>query len=362
MNELLVVAGIQGLILAFALNKRYRLQQDGFNGLVVLIILVSAYLLIQGLLGSFSQWPKLFLLSYSLIYLFVPVYFLHVCQITQVRWNKTILFVPVVTYLVILIPYLSESSESLAMTTNSDFKSILVADVLSIAFGIYLLIQSRRLTIEHSKKKGLQNRVYLGFVLAMLIIHGLWLTAFMQWLGLFASLSLVTVPTIFLVMCFFIFVLGYFAVASKDLFFSEAHQTSSYKNVNYDALEIAAIADKILDFFEKEKGFLEPNFTLKQLADHISVDRFKTSYVINKQLNTNFNALLGKYRIREFLRLMSSDKYAHYSLAGVANEAGFKSKSTFYKAFREVTGKTPSEYFTSKEKELAPQKKLDVSN
>ncbi|RYZ52219.1 MAG: AraC family transcriptional regulator, partial [Sphingobacteriales bacterium] len=42
------------------------------------------------------------------------------------------------------------------------------------------------------------------------------------------------------------------------------------------------------------------------------------------------------------------EKWSHYSLEGLSAEAGFNSRSTFFKAFKLATGTTPSDYFSNK--------------
>jgi transcriptional regulator GlxA family with amidase domain len=42
--------------------------------------------------------------------------------------------------------------------------------------------------------------------------------------------------------------------------------------------------------------------------------------------------------------MLSDPKYSHYSMLGIAFECGFSSKSTFNSVFKQITGKTPSEY------------------
>ena len=41
---------------------------------------------------------------------------------------------------------------------------------------------------------------------------------------------------------------------------------------------------------------------------------------------------------------MFDDDYKNYSLEGIAQESGFKSKSTFNTLFKKMNGITPSEY------------------
>ena len=45
--------------------------------------------------------------------------------------------------------------------------------------------------------------------------------------------------------------------------------------------------------------------------------------------------------------MISNPEYENYSLLAIGLEAGFTSKTTFYKAFKKVTGQTPNEYKNS---------------
>lgn len=58
-----------------------------------------------------------------------------------------------------------------------------------------------------------------------------------------------------------------------------------------------------------------------------------------------FNTLVNEYRIREACRRIADhENYGHLNLEGLSASVGFKSRTTFFNAFKSVTGLTPSEY------------------
>ena len=54
------------------------------------------------------------------------------------------------------------------------------------------------------------------------------------------------------------------------------------------------------------------------------------------------NTYINRLRIEYAVKLMKT--YPHYSIESIATDSGFKSKNTFYVAFRDVFGVTPNEY------------------
>lgn len=69
------------------------------------------------------------------------------------------------------------------------------------------------------------------------------------------------------------------------------------------------------------------------------------SAVINKICETNYATLINGYRIRHAVRLLSDPQvWKKFSVELLANDSGFKSKSLFYKLFKEETGLTPIDF------------------
>jgi AraC-like DNA-binding protein len=104
------------------------------------------------------------------------------------------------------------------------------------------------------------------------------------------------------------------------------------------------ILDKILILMEDIAIVCDPQFSINKLAGLVSSNHIYVSQVINNVLKKNFRSFLNGYRIREAQRLFSEPDAVKYTIESVALEVGFKSKSSFYDAFKEITGITPNFY------------------
>ena len=96
-----------------------------------------------------------------------------------------------------------------------------------------------------------------------------------------------------------------------------------------------------------EKAFLDPDMTLKAFAKKVGEPSRLISKTINEMEYKNFNMYLNHYRVEEFKMLIESGKYQKYSNTALAKEAGFNSRASFYKNFKDIAGISPSDYFES---------------
>src|ERR1700748_446275 len=90
--------------------------------------------------------------------------------------------------------------------------------------------------------------------------------------------------------------------------------------------------------------YQDPELSLNLLAEHVELTPHELSRVINVGLGKNFNDFINEYRIREITRKMQDPAYDWLTLLGIAYDSGFNSKTTFNRAFRQMTGKSPAEY------------------
>ncbi len=94
----------------------------------------------------------------------------------------------------------------------------------------------------------------------------------------------------------------------------------------------------------EEKLFLQSDLTLEKLAVELNVSSKHLSQVIHKKYDTNFPDFVNNFRVKEVSRLLLIPEYDNYSLEGIAQLCGFKSRSVFNQAFKKFMGVTPSFY------------------
>jgi len=102
---------------------------------------------------------------------------------------------------------------------------------------------------------------------------------------------------------------------------------------------------------EAGRFYQDAELSLRSLAETLDLHPNELSRTINTAFGESFNDFINEYRIREVIRKMQDPAYDRITLIGIAMDAGFNSKSTFNRVFREMTGKSPVEYKTRLKKE-----------
>lgn len=90
--------------------------------------------------------------------------------------------------------------------------------------------------------------------------------------------------------------------------------------------------------------YQDPELSLNSLAEKLGFTTHELSRIINTILKKSFSDFINEYRVTEVISKMQDPAYDHITLLGIAYDSGFNSPSTFHRAFKEVTGKTPAEY------------------
>lgn len=355
MNEsFLIFGGIQGFVFGAALLTIKPPKNPWTNRLFSLLIFtVALFLLISSQIEHFPVHPKFFLAAYVLIYLYCPLYnlFVQSLALPQFRFSRIhfINLLPATFYMIALGRWLIMSNEEIrSLLLQGAHLDLTLMDLVSIGVNLYFIWASWKLT-KNTTSQSLpysRNWAFTFLNASLLVANSAWLLVVLRQLGLPVYLPVLQLSTVYTSMSVMIFAFGYFLVAnSRHFSIAQIVQNIKYRNVALDEDKTKELERKIIYALETRKPFKNAEFSLQDLASLSGVDKGKVSYIINNSLNTNFTSLVNKYRVEEFIKIVDSEDYSKYSLLGIAQEAGFKSKSTFYKAFKEINGKTPREYF-----------------
>lgn len=93
-----------------------------------------------------------------------------------------------------------------------------------------------------------------------------------------------------------------------------------------------------------KKPYLNGDLSLTHLAEQLAFNPNQLSQILNEGFGENFYRFVNRYRVEESKRLLLDPAFAHYSVLGIAFQAGFGTKSTFNKTFKELIGLSPSEF------------------
>ncbi len=103
------------------------------------------------------------------------------------------------------------------------------------------------------------------------------------------------------------------------------------------------LLEKVTVLMETSRFYARHSVTLGDLAEEVGAPAYRLRHAINSGLGyRNFNQFLNEYRIREAsLRLISQPELP---ILSIALDVGFRSLSSFNKAFREIQKQTPSAF------------------
>lgn len=141
----------------------------------------------------------------------------------------------------------------------------------------------------------------------------------------------------------YLIVLLFILKIKKNVSFFE--EKEKYKNKEIDHSTVEQITQKINIVKEKEL-YLNPNLTLSDTAKELEISQHNLSQFLNNNLNISFSLFINELRIEKAKVLLSHPNL--YTIEAIGYESGFKSKSTFFTAFKKITNQTPLEYQKNK--------------
>ena len=118
-----------------------------------------------------------------------------------------------------------------------------------------------------------------------------------------------------------------------------------YSGSNLDEAKKMELIERIKEVMNDPDQICREDFTSKELAQLVDSNTTYVSQVINETYGLSFSTLLGNSRVKLVCRrLREGSQYDNFTIEGIANSVGFKSRTAFINAFKREVGLTPSQY------------------
>ena len=105
------------------------------------------------------------------------------------------------------------------------------------------------------------------------------------------------------------------------------------------------LVDALMRLMADERIYRQENITIGVLAGRLKIPEYRLRRLINQRLGyRNFNVFLNNHRIEEAKAALADPTQAEVPVITIAMDAGFQSLGPFNRAFKAVTGVTPTEY------------------
>lgn len=108
-----------------------------------------------------------------------------------------------------------------------------------------------------------------------------------------------------------------------------------------DAEEFSA---RLIRVIQEEELYLDSELTMPELARRADLAPYQVSQVLNGPMNQSFFSFVNYYRIELAKQMMADPNTRKLAIVDLAMEVGFKSKSSFYDAFKKSTQMTPTQF------------------
>ncbi|MEQ9297015.1 MAG: helix-turn-helix domain-containing protein [Cyclobacteriaceae bacterium] len=359
LEQLIYFAFFQSLflIMIYAFSDKIRKAVNPY-----LIVLVAVMMI--GLLGkiwiiSFDGIQRLYSLSEYSVFLFgATVYLLTKSSLSEngrLHRNDLKHYIPGLIYAVVVSYYYVFAPREVI---SERFLSGELFWIVVVFMGTGLFVNTvywlKSMQVFLSSKKRLESEtsftVKVGFFQNFLIAIGLcllcWFAVYIIGIVGQSWLEREVRPFIWIAIAFLMLFISYYSIKEPSLF-KAARQLSSvkYTQSRLTDEELEQLKMRLEQLMEEQKPFLNRSLMKADLAKMLGVNNPDVARLLNEKIGMNFFEYVNYFRIQEFIALAKMGKAQQLTFFGIAQEAGFNSKTTFNKSFKKIMGTSPSKYF-----------------
>ena len=352
-----LIQGVAVGVVLIVLNKR-KYRSTFFVGLFLILFSLELATWISINLKISDSYPELFLLPFNFAWLLLPLFFVYTQKIS-IHSEKKIkywLLIPGILSFLVQVFIFCLPFETKVVIEDSSWHAFIfwiLGNFYSWIIGGWnlWLLHKHRIEVQNTYSylalKELQWAKYFLIYLLAISIYGFFI----------AYIFPESYPdnTIFSVMDLVaIYWVSYFGISQRNIL-SVINKSPSFGNVQSESQEqdpspqittdkLSELMRRVTIYMKTTEAYISPELTIVDLAEGLQVHPKLVSTSINSIAKENFNTYVNRLRIERALDLIKTGNLEAFSMEGIGNEVGFKSKSSFYAAFKKVTGTTPIKY------------------
>jgi AraC-like DNA-binding protein len=381
-NTILFLGAIQGIILTvFLFNVKSNRLSNRLLGILTALWAILLLIFALQSYGLFHQYPHLLYTFSVLIFAWFPLLYLSVKYLisSHTKFLKLDLlhFIPMLFHILLFVPfYFKTAAEKLEIIEAHKgyyfYADLISEEILAVQGIVYTILAL--IIIKNYKRNivdyqsNINSKVLNGYRVGIILALTAWVIgivgAHVEKLQIDLGIDLFLV--VYLIFVVIIYLLSILTLRSPEVFkltkselqnIKAKNELSSLPEKKYfknevpknNGFESEKIADKklleeLIEFMENEKPYLNPELSLQEMSEKLGASRHILSAVINQQQKMNFYEFVNNYRVKEIKELMNNPKNKNQNNYELAYDAGFNSKASFYRIFRQITHQTPSEY------------------
>lgn len=315
-------------------------------------------------------WPHFYRTGQIFVFTFISMAFLHVDFYTRERswkWYDLLHALPVLIYTV--------DYWDIFWITNAEKKELILQEIdnlvlmgqfnqskyigsgfhmefRTIILSVYWVAQVVLLHkwLKTQSALSLQNKVWKNWMLLFLLCQiFLWLPHYLSifWLDALTTYHLANS-----------FAVIWLLISSLSLFFFpsllygrslEGYQKASKsgkkpRTTHEEEKKNDILMQQIDRHIETIKPFLTAGYSIHDFSKEIHIPAYQISKVINATSGLGFVAYMNLKRIKYCIAQFEQGEWIHLTLEAVAAECGFNNRNSFTRAFKKVTGISPSDF------------------
>lgn len=357
LNQLVYFAFFQGLFLLiiFCVSRKKRRQINVF--LLILIMFLVMGLVAK--IGHFAYgWKRQLkgISEFSILFFGPTIYLFIQSILSKKRFSKSDLlhYIPGVVYsLIITFYYIIPPHEVIIERVNSGELFRVVHILVGIGLTVNITYFILSLLKFNELKRALQSEtsyvlnIYFvrNFLIAIGVCLFIWLIVYLISFGNYIQVEIIAREFIWLAVALIVLFIAYYQIVTPSVFqFQQLTQKVKYAQSQFSSADLDKLKFVLEQIMEQQKPYLNAKLLKSELAELMNINAPELSRLLNERIGMSFFEYINYHRIHEFIRLAKSPIIEQKTLLGLAQEAGFNSKSTFNKSFKKIMGCPPSEY------------------